>query len=334
MAATAVSAPTRVARADHGVARAHLRGHALAGEQGPVDGRGSLLDLAVGGHLLAGPDHEAVAHRQLVDGQPPLDPVRHHGHVLGPELEQGAEGEAGPALGPGLEQPPGEDEHGDHGGDLEVDRVAVRALDGERERHLHARHAGVAEEERPHRPPEGGQGADRDEGVHGGGPVPEVGPGGAVERPAAPHHHGGGQGQREPLPVLELEGGDHGHEEHGEGEDGADEHPLAQGGGRVLGRRLALAGLGGRCRRLGQRRRVPGRFHGCHQRRRWGAVAVVVDGGPLGGVVDRGPDAVQVVQAALDPAGAGGARHAGDGQLGAGRRRADGHTVRIPVPGI
>ena len=72
--ASAVSAPTRVARttqppagvdgrADHGVTRAHLDGHALAGEHRGVDGRAALDHHAVGGHLLARAHDEQVARR-------------------------------------------------------------------------------------------------------------------------------------------------------------------------------------------------------------------------------------------------------------------------------
>ena len=96
-------------------------GTRLAGEQRGVDGRGALDDDAVGGDLLAGADDEAVADGELVDRDPHLGAVAEHGDVLGAELEQGPQGGAGAALGPGLEVAAGEDEHGDAGGDLEVD---------------------------------------------------------------------------------------------------------------------------------------------------------------------------------------------------------------------
>ena len=109
--------------AHHAVAGADLHRHALAGEQGGVDGGGALLDHAVGGDLLAGADDEAVAHGQLVDGDAALDAVAQDGDVLGAQLEQGPQGGAGTPLGPGLEVAAGQDEHGDAGGDLQVDLV-------------------------------------------------------------------------------------------------------------------------------------------------------------------------------------------------------------------
>jgi hypothetical protein len=68
----------------------------------------------------------SVADGQLVDRHPLLAAVAEHRDVLGAELEQGAQRRAGAALGPGLEVAAGEDEHGDPGGDLEVDLVLRR----------------------------------------------------------------------------------------------------------------------------------------------------------------------------------------------------------------
>lgn len=59
--------------------------------------------------------------------------------------------------------------------------------------HLHrgARSSGVAEEQREERPTEGGEDADRHEGVHRGGPVAQVLPRGAVGRATPPEVHTG-----------------------------------------------------------------------------------------------------------------------------------------------
>ena len=57
------------------VAGADLDGHGLAGQHAHVDGRAALLDDAVGGDLLAGADDEAVAERELLDGDAPLGAV-------------------------------------------------------------------------------------------------------------------------------------------------------------------------------------------------------------------------------------------------------------------
>ena len=149
--ARAVSAPTRVASHDEaaagvdggagdGVAGADLDGHGLAGEERRVDGRGALLDDAVGGDLLAGAHDEPVADGELVDRDADLVAVAEDGDVLGAQLEQGPQGGAGAALGPGFEVAAGEDEHGDAGGDLEVDLATAPAprSSGEREAHRHA----------------------------------------------------------------------------------------------------------------------------------------------------------------------------------------------------
>ena len=75
-------------RPGHRVAGADLDRDRLAGEHRGVDRRGAALDDAVGGDLLARPDHEAVADGQLVDRCRPLAAVLEHGDVLGPQLQQ------------------------------------------------------------------------------------------------------------------------------------------------------------------------------------------------------------------------------------------------------
>ena len=103
------------------IARPDLDRHGLAGEERRIDGRRALDDRAVGGHLLARPDDEAVADRELVDRDADLGAVAEHGDVLGAELEQRAQRGTGPPLGPRLGVAPGEEEDGHAGGDLEVD---------------------------------------------------------------------------------------------------------------------------------------------------------------------------------------------------------------------
>ena len=164
-----------------------LDGDALAGEHRGVDGRGAGLDDPVGGDLLARPDDEAVADGELLDRDAHLGAVSDDGDVFGAELEQGTQGGAGAALGAGLEVAAGEDEHGDDGGDLEVQLVGARpGGGGDVEVHAHRRVAGVAEEQRPQRPGERRQRAEGDEGVHRRCGVAQVGPRRLVERPGAP----------------------------------------------------------------------------------------------------------------------------------------------------
>ena len=112
--------------------------------------------------------------------------------VLRAELDERAQRGAGAALRPRLEVAAGEQKRDHDGRDLEVDLARRRrARRRQLERHLHAGHAGVEEEERDDRPAPGGERAERDERVHRRGGVPQVLPGGDVERPACPEDDGG-----------------------------------------------------------------------------------------------------------------------------------------------
>jgi hypothetical protein len=208
------------------IAGADLDRHRLPGEHRGVDRGGPLDHLAVGSDLLAGSQHEAVADDELVHGHPALGAVAEDRHLLRAELEQGAQRGAGPALGPDLEVPPGEDERRHPGGGLEVDvRAAVAAGDRELERVGHPGDAGRAPEQRVEGPGERRDRAEGHQGVHGGGAVPQVGPGRPVERRTAPHDDRRGQRERQPLPVLELQRRDHRHRDHRHGERQRDQKP-------------------------------------------------------------------------------------------------------------
>ena len=176
--------------------------------------------------------------------------VAEDGDVLGAQVEQGAQGGTGAALGAGFEVAAGEDEH-DHGaGDLEVQLVAAGSpLQGEREAHLHARRAGFTPEQGVDAPAERGEGADRDQGVHRRRAVAQVHPGGPVERPAGPQDDRPGEGEGEPLPVGELQRVDHRQQQHRDAEHGGADEPVAQGPDlRVVGGGSVIGG-GGRRRR-------------------------------------------------------------------------------------
>ncbi len=245
--ASAVSSPTRVARTTRrpptlivapttSSPGPDLDRHRLAGDQRLVDRRGAALDDAVGRDLLPGPDDEAVA-----DARAPRSATRRslpsassRATSLAPRSSSASQRRAGPALGALLEVAAGEDEGGDDGGDLEVDLVGAGAALGDQlERHLHPVHPGVAEEQRVQRPAERGQGPDRDQGVHRRRAVAQVLPGGLVEGPARPEHHGRRQQQREPLPVVELQRLDHRQQQHRQRESGGEDQPPAQVRGRV-----------------------------------------------------------------------------------------------------
>ena len=196
--ARAVSAPTRVARTTRRPPALTVApvtaspGPTSTGTGSPVRSEASMAEvpsstIAVGGDLLAGADDEPVADGEVADRDADLVAVAEDGHVLGAEVEQGAQRGAGGALGAGLEVAAGEDEHDDDAGHLEVQLgLAGAAFEGEREAHLHAGGAGLAPEQGVDAPAERGERADRDEGVHGGGAVAQVLPGGPVERARRP----------------------------------------------------------------------------------------------------------------------------------------------------
>ena len=139
------------------------------------------------------------------------------------------------------------------GRDLEVDLVGARAAGRHQgERHRHAGLAGTAEEQRVQRPAEGGDDTERDERVHRGGAVPRADQRRAVERPGAPGDDRCGQGQRSPLPELELQRGDHRQQHDRDGECCGDDDALPQ----RLGDRVAVGfGAARRRRRVPTRRR-------------------------------------------------------------------------------
>ncbi len=214
-----------------GVARRDLDRHGLPGQHRGVDGRASRDDDAVGGDALAGADHELVPDPDIGSDHPCLDAVPEHTGVFDSQLEQGAQGLTGRPLGAFLEVATGQQERGHARGGLEIDGVQpVGALDRQPEGMRHPRVAGRAQEERHQRPAEGGEHAERHERVHRGRGVPQVGPRRAMEGPGAPHGHRCGEGERRPLPVGELQRGDHPHRDHGCGQQGAYQEPLPQVG--------------------------------------------------------------------------------------------------------
>jgi hypothetical protein len=253
-------------RADHIVARRLLDRHRLAGQQRLVDGRGALLDDAVGGDLLPRADDEAVALDELVDGDAPLGAVGvQDGDVLGAEREQGLERRAGAALGARLEEPAEQQERDDDRADLEEDVMdGLAALGDEIEAHPHLGVAGLAEEHHDDRPRPRRERPDRHERVHRRGAVLEVLPRRLVKRPRSPQDHRGGELKRDPLPEVELERRDHRDDHHGDRERECPDDALAQVG--ELGR---LGVPGPSCRsRPGPRRPLKRAATPCSRRTR------------------------------------------------------------------
>ena len=217
--ATGVDAGT-----DHFVTGVLLDRHGLPGQQGLVDCRGALDHDAVGRDLLTGADHEALTDAEPVDRNHGLGSVRpEQRHLLGAHVQQLPEGVAGPGLRPLLEVATGQQEGGDHAGDLEVEVVEAAASSrDELELHGHAGLAGHAEEHRVEAEEVGRQGAERDQRVHGRATVLRGLPGGAVEGQPAPEDDRRRQRQRHPLPVVELQRRDHRDQHQGYGQDAAD----------------------------------------------------------------------------------------------------------------
>ena len=177
------------------------------------------------------------------------------------------------------------------------------------------RHPGLAraeEEQGDERPTPRRERADRDQRVHRRGSVLQVEPRGAVERPAAPEHDRSRQQQREPLPVVELQRLDHRQQQHRQREGRGDDQPPPQRSDRVdLG---LLLGPDSRQRKRCAIARGPDRGHELLGRNQCGVEA---DRGVLGRVVDGRLDALELVQALLDPGRARRAGHALDRKLDA-----------------
>ena len=189
------------------------------------------------------------------DSTVPSTPSAEQGHVARAEVHQRAQRSAGPALRPALEPPPGQQERRDARGRLEVDRVeAVAALHGQLERVGHPDLARRAVEQGDQGPAVRRQDTHRDERVHRRRGVPEVEPGGPVERPGAPHHDRRRQRQRRPLPGVELERGHHRQQHDGDGEQRGDDEPLLQPGELRVGARRRRGDAGRRPGRAAPRR--------------------------------------------------------------------------------
>ena len=279
-----------------------LHRHGLAGEHALVDGRGSGQDLAVDGDLLAGTDHHDVVGPELAR----VDVAELFAELevsdLGLELDQGADGGHGASAGPGLEELPQPDEGNDHGRGLEVDMAAEGGDEED--------HGGV----------EVGHGrAQGDEHVHVGAAGAEAAPGATVEGSAGIELHRGGQGEEEPGQpgggaerAEEAEIAAHAEDEEGEGKGDADPEGalLAVELGLTLlldGGPISLGALGGG----GEQEAEASAAHHLAQGLEVGGAGVELDGGGLGGEVDRRPrDAGGLLsQHPLDILGAVGAVH-------------------------
>ena len=150
------------------------------------------------------------------------------------------------------------------------------------------------------RPPERGEGANRDQRVHGRIAVLQVQQRCPMEWPGTPDHHYAGQSERDPLPPRKLPGRNHSDHHHRQAQCSRNDQPAAQlaqfkiGVPRTLGR---------------QRRTVTGLLDRLDQGLRRGA-AGCVDRRLLRRVIDGGVDTFESVELLLDSGGTGCAGHA------------------------
>ena len=174
----------------------------------------------------------------------------------------------------------------------------------------HADRAGVAPHQGPHRPSQRGQRPQADESVHRGGTVSQIRPCRSMEAGTAPEHDRKGEREREPLPAVELQGGNHRQQHHRHRKDDGNDQFVADF------RRVIL----GRCCRL---------RHGSAVSSCLDHLDEVVDAdrpgrqdvGLASGVVDGGLNPVNLVELLRDPGGAGSATHPGDVEVDGGGLR-------------
>ena len=302
---------------DHLVAGPLVDRDGLAGEHRLVDGGRAVDDGAVDGNVLAGPDADEIADRHLLEGDVDLGAVAHDARGGGGEADQGLDGGGGALFGLELQPPTHQDQcdHDERGLEVQVDRQApglcLRGPEGDE--------GAVAE---------GDPRAERDQRVHGGGPVLRSGPRLPVDVGPSPQLDAGGDDQDERhQPVHGVDVQRQVHDAHQRQTGGQSDLPAAlevddlgvaarvelvdrvrtrrrcrsrvsRGADLLTGR---LAGPG--CRTGGAGcSGVPGPGHCGGQRLQGGEGGVVGDGGGLVGEVDRGRDhAVDAGERLLDP---------------------------------
>ena len=255
-------------RPGHVLAGGLLHGDGLAGQHRLVDRARAVDDLAVGWDLLARPDPQQVTDADLLDWDEHLGAVAEHPGLLGAQLQQGADGLAGPSLGARLD-------------------VAAKHQEGDDDRRRLEVQVHAAGSELDQRVAVGRQGAHGDQGVHVGGAA-ACPPGRLVqERPADPELHRGGERERgQPRPRLAHPVGGAGQHRQGEHrrQRGADQQaPQPSGGGLRLGLALPVGGLGWAERDDAVADLVDGRLQLVHGD---GGLRVHRDMRPAGGEVD------------------------------------------------
>ena len=223
--------------ADHPVAGIHVHGNGFAGKHTEVNARRTGNHQTVGGDFFARSHNESVADNEARDGNARLDAVTHQGCRGCAEAEESVERFCRTLFCTRFDVTPGQDKDRNGSGNFEVDFFARTAGCGKKlERHVHAGHASHSKKQGVERPPEGCENSHADESVHGRSTVPSVDPCGLVEWPCAPHCYGGGESEGEPLPVGELQHGNHRHEHNGHREHGRNDEALLERRRLAVGR--------------------------------------------------------------------------------------------------
>ena len=211
-------------------ARRFLDRQRLAGDQRFIDRRAALHDGAVDGNCLTRAHAQPVADMDVIEGNFGFRAIgRHAARGLRGEIEQGADGVAGPFAGLQFEHLANKDQNDDDGGGLEVsaDRPAV---------HLEVGREQSGREHRDEAVGVGDQHADGDQRPHVGAAVHDRGPAALQERPAAPQHHGrredqldpAGRLRRKPAVQRQAKIRPHGDDQDRDGESSADPQAMRE----------------------------------------------------------------------------------------------------------
>ena len=172
-----------------GVAGFLLHGHGFAGEGALIHGGTAFDDGAVHRDAAAGFDDDRVPYPNLIGGYLLLHAVPAHQGGLGCQIHELADGVAGLALGPGLQEFTQSDEGQDHGGGFKIEILAVMLHDVPLAVSLGPGHP----QQRRQTIDQAGTGAHGDEGIHIGTAVPQGLQALAVISPVQEH---GGQCQQ------------------------------------------------------------------------------------------------------------------------------------------
>jgi hypothetical protein len=218
--------------------------HGFTRDQGLVDGYATVQNLAIDRHLLAGADAQPVSdgdhvERDVLVAAVVTEPPR----GLGRQIKQRPDGAGRLFAGAQLKNLAHQNQDGDDGRCLEIDRrAAVHPADRRREQ--------SRRQHRDHAVDPGRADADGDQGEHVEAAVAEGSPAPLEERPAGPQHHGRRQRELDPVGGLarnpHRQSGQmaaHLEREDGQGQDRGNPEAAGEVDQFVIDRRLGGDGL-------------------------------------------------------------------------------------------